>query len=120
MKTVEDLTELNKIKLNQLFKYINNYIFQAIRSKKHFYCFDNKKNIGCNLYKIGRRCSLLGIQGESSCYMSVIKGKSCIFREYNRINGKTCCVDIACTPLERKDDIRVRYIKLDYRIYLFK
>ena len=66
MKTVEDLTELNKIKLNQLFKYINNYIFQAIR------------------------------------------------------NGKTCCVDIACTPLERKDDIRVRYIKLDYRIYLFK
>lgn len=35
-------------------------------------------------------------------------------------NGKTCCVDIACTPLERKDDIRVRYIKLDYRIYLFK
>lgn len=36
MKTVEDLTELNKIKLNQLFKYINNYIFQAIRSKKHF------------------------------------------------------------------------------------
>lgn len=34
MKTVEDLTELNKIKLNQLFKYINNYIFQAIRSKK--------------------------------------------------------------------------------------
>lgn len=26
MKTVEDLTELNKIKLNQLFKYINNYI----------------------------------------------------------------------------------------------
>ena len=47
MKTVEDLTELNKIKLNQLFKYINNYIFQAIRSKKHFYCFDNKKNIGC-------------------------------------------------------------------------
>lgn len=57
MKTVEDLTELNKIKLNQLFKYINNYIFQAIRSKKHFYCFDNKKNIGCNLYKIGRACS---------------------------------------------------------------
>lgn len=55
MKTVEDLTELNKIKLNQLFKYINNYIFQAIRSKKHFYCFDNKKNIGCNLYKIGCR-----------------------------------------------------------------
>lgn len=52
--------------------------------------------------------------------MSVIKGKSCIFREYNRINGKTCCVDIVCTPLERKDDIRVRYIKLDYRIYLFK
>lgn len=37
---------------------------------------------------------ILGIQGESSCYMSVIKGKSCIFREYNRINGKTCCVDI--------------------------
>ena len=63
---------------------------------------------------------ILGIQGESSCSMSVIKGKSCIFREYNRINGKTCCVDIACTPLERKDDIRVRYIKLDYRIYLFK
>lgn len=27
--------------------------------------------------------------------MSVIKGKSCIFREYNRINGKTCCVDIS-------------------------
>ncbi len=63
---------------------------------------------------------ILGIQGEPSCYMSVIKGKSCIFREYNRINGKTCCVDIAYTPLERKDDIRVRYIKLDYRIYLFK
>ena len=63
---------------------------------------------------------ILGIQGESSCYMSVIKGKSCIFREYNRINGKICCADIACTPLERKDDIRVRYIKLDYRIYLFK
>lgn len=40
---------------------------------------------------------ILGIQGESSCSMSVIKGKSCIFREYNRINGKTCCVDIACT-----------------------
>ena len=42
MKTVEDLTELNKIKLNQLFKYINNYIFQAIRSKKQksiFYSF---------------------------------------------------------------------------------
>ena len=38
---------------------------------------------------------ILGIQGESSCSMSVIKGKSCIFREYNRINGKTCCVDIA-------------------------
>jgi hypothetical protein len=52
--------------------------------------------------------------------MSVIKDKPCIFREYNRINGKICCVDIACTPLERKDDIRVRYIKLDYRIYLFK
>lgn len=46
MKTVEDLTELNKIKLNQLFKYINNYIFQAIRSKKHFYCFDNKMTMG--------------------------------------------------------------------------
>ena len=31
---------------------------------------------------------ILGIQGESSCSMSVIKGKSCIFREYNRIiNG---------------------------------
>lgn len=28
---------------------------------------------------------ILGIQGESSCSMSVIKGKSCIFREYNRI-----------------------------------
>lgn len=28
---------------------------------------------------------ILGIQGEPSCYMSVIKGKSCIFREYNRI-----------------------------------
>ena len=41
---------------------------------------------------------ILGIQGESSCDMNVIKGKSCIFREYNRINGKTCCVDIACTP----------------------
>ena len=52
--------------------------------------------------------------------MSVIKGKSCIFREYNRINGKTCCVDIACSPKERKDGIRVRYIRLDYRIYLFK
>ena len=63
---------------------------------------------------------ILGIQGESLCSMSVIKGKSCIFREYNRINGKTCCVDVACTPSERKDDIRVRYIKLDYRIYLFK
>ena len=63
MKTVEDLTELNKIKLNQLFKYINNYIFQAIRSKKHFYCFDNKKNIGCNLYKIGRACSLHHMAG---------------------------------------------------------
>lgn len=64
MKTVEDLTELNKIKLNQLFKYINNYIFQAIRSKKHFYCFDNKKNIGCNLYKIGRACSLVCIKSK--------------------------------------------------------
>lgn len=64
MKTVEDLTELNKIKLNQLFKYINNYIFQAIRSKKHFYCFDNKKNIGCNLYKIGRRCGLVCIKSK--------------------------------------------------------
>lgn len=64
MKTVEDLTELNKIKLNQLFKYINNYIFQAIRSKKHFYCFDNKKNIGCNLYKIGRGCSLVCIKSK--------------------------------------------------------
>lgn len=85
MKTVEDLTELNKIKLNQLFKYINNYIFQAIRSKKHFYCFDNKKNIGCNLYKIGRRCGLVCIKSK-----------------------------------ERKDGIRVRYIRLDYRIYLFK
>lgn len=28
---------------------------------------------------------ILGIQGESLCSMSVIKGKSCIFREYNRI-----------------------------------
>lgn len=64
MKTVEDLTELNKIKLNQLFKYINNYIFQAIRSKKHFYCFDNKKNIGCNLYKIGRECGLVCIKSK--------------------------------------------------------
>lgn len=71
-------------------------------------------------YKYRLHQVILGIQGESSCYMSVIKGKSCIFREYNRINGKTCCVDIACAPLERKDDIRVRYIKLDYRIYLFK
>lgn len=44
MKTVEDLTELNKIKLNQLFKYINNYIFQAIRSKKHFYYIFYKFN----------------------------------------------------------------------------
>lgn len=96
MKTVEDLTELNKIKLNQLFKYINNYIFQAIRSKKHFYCFDNKKNIGCNLYKIGRGCSLVCIKSKEENFW------------------------YTCTPLERKDDIRVRYIKLDYRIYLFK
>lgn len=72
MKTVEDLTELNKIKLNQLFKYINNYIFQAIRSKKHFYCFDNKKNIGCNLYKIGRRCSLV-LVFINGCISSVVE-----------------------------------------------
>lgn len=74
MKTVEDLTELNKIKLNQLFKYINNYIFQAIRSKKHFYCFDNKKNIGCNLHKIGRRCSLVCIKSkeENFWYIRII------------------------------------------------
>lgn len=73
-KTVEDLTELNKIKLNQLFKYINNYIFQAIRSKKHFYCFDNKKNIGCNLYKIGRGCSLVCIKSkeENFWYIRII------------------------------------------------
>lgn len=63
---------------------------------------------------------ILGKQKEDSCYISVIKGKSCMFREYNRINGQIHCGDIACTPLERKDDVRVRYIKLDYRIYLFK
>lgn len=71
-------------------------------------------------YRYRLHQAILGIQGESSCYMSVIKGKSCIFREYNRINGKICCVDIACSPKERKDGIRVRYIRLDYRIYLFK
>lgn len=74
MKTVEDLTGLNKIKLNQLFKYINNYIFQAIRSKKHLYCFDNKKNIGCNLYKIGRRCGAVCIKlsKENLWYIRII------------------------------------------------
>lgn len=45
MRIVENFTELNKIKLNQLFKYINNHILQAIHSKKYFYCFDSKKNI---------------------------------------------------------------------------
>ena len=63
---------------------------------------------------------ILGKQEELSCYISVIKDKSCIFREYNRINGEICCGNVACTSLERKDNIRVRYIKLDYRIYLFK
>lgn len=63
---------------------------------------------------------ILGIQGESLCDMSVIKDKPCIFREYNRINGEICCGNVVCTSLERKDNIRVRYIKLDYRIYLFK
>lgn len=50
MRIVENFTELNKIKLNQLFKYINNHILQAIHSKKYFYCFDSKKNIRCNLW----------------------------------------------------------------------
>lgn len=50
MKTVEDLTELSKIRLNRLFIY-NNYILQASRSRMRFYCFDTKKNIGCELYK---------------------------------------------------------------------
>ena len=71
-------------------------------------------------YKYRLHQVILGKQEESSCYISVIKDKPCIFREYNRINGETCCVDIACTPLERYDEIRVRYIILDYRIYLFK
>jgi hypothetical protein len=71
-------------------------------------------------YKYRLHQVILGKQGESSCYISVIKGKSCIFREYNRIDGQVHCGDISCTPFERKDDIRVRYIKLDYRIYLFK
>lgn len=55
MRIVENFTELNKIKLNQLFKYINNHILQAIHSKKYFYCFDSKKNIRCNLYTVGSR-----------------------------------------------------------------
>lgn len=39
-------------------------------------------------YKYRLHQVIPGIQGESSCYMSVIKGKSCIFREYNRISKR--------------------------------
>lgn len=74
MRIVENFTELNKIKLNQLFKYINNHILQAIHSKKYFYCFDNKKNIGCNLYKIGCECGLVCIKSkeENFWYIRII------------------------------------------------
>lgn len=71
-------------------------------------------------YKYRLHQVILGKQEESSCYISVIKDKPCIFREYSRINGEICCGNVACTSLVRKDNIRVRYIKLDYRIYLFK
>lgn len=71
-------------------------------------------------YKYRLHQVILGKQEESSCYISVIKDKPCIFREYNRINGEICCGNVVCTSLERKDNIRARYIKLDYRIYLFK
>lgn len=74
MRIVENFTELNKIKLNQLFKYINNHILQAIHGKKYFYCFDSKKNIGCNLYKIGRECGLVCIKSkeENFWYIRII------------------------------------------------
>lgn len=71
-------------------------------------------------YKYRLHQVILGKQEENSCYISVIKDKSCIFREYNRIDGHIHCSNIACTPLFRKDNVRIRYIKLDYRIYLFK
>lgn len=75
MRTVENFTELNKIKLNQLFKYINNHILQAIHSKKHFYCFDSKKNIRCNLYTVGSLgCSAACLKplGEKFWYIRII------------------------------------------------
>lgn len=77
MRIVENFTELNKIKLNQLFKYINNHILQAIHSKKYFYCFDSKKNIRCNLYTVGSRgcgCSAACLKplGEKFWYIRII------------------------------------------------
>lgn len=75
MRMVENFTELNKIKLNQLFKYINNHILQAIHSKKHFYCFDSKKNIICNLYTVsscGCSAACLKPLGEKLWYIRII------------------------------------------------
>ena len=60
--------------------------------------------------------TVLGEKNNSSCSVSFIKNKGCLLHIYNR----RLCHKFLCNPKERKDNIRVRYIKLDYRIYLFK
>lgn len=60
--------------------------------------------------------TVLGEENNGSCSVSFIKNKGCLLHTYNR----RLCHKFLCNPKERKDGIRVRYIKLDYRIYLFK
>lgn len=60
--------------------------------------------------------TVLGEENNGSCSVSFIKNKGCLLHTYNR----RLCHKFLCNPKERKDNIRVRYIKLDYRIYLFK
>lgn len=60
--------------------------------------------------------TVLGEENNGSCSVSFIKNKGCLLHTYNR----RLCHKFLCSPKERKDGIRVRYIRLDYRIYLFK
>lgn len=59
--------------------------------------------------------TVLGEKNNGSCSVSFIKNKGCLLHTYRRL-----CNKFLCNPKERKDGIRVRYIRLDYRIYLFK
>lgn len=60
--------------------------------------------------------TVLGEKDKDMCSISSIKNKRCLLYIYNR----NLCLEFLCSSIEREDGTRIRYIKLDYRIYLFK